>query len=933
MHIPERRNLADTSRNLLLVTFLTLSLTALIFLLAVNSIDRNSRTIFSSVESIIEINTRSFDIYRMLMELELDIRDLINVVLKEPYKLTGARESLRKRFEMIESLAAKGEAGSLQQKLLKQLRWYRSSLERLLWDYGELNSVLYEVYFYINNISQQLSYLEETAGRTLVDYAAEGRNTDSIQQLYVLTSVVREKLLQIQVQVNASVGEFDPVLLAPDEESVAEGKRTSALGRMQVLVNTLRTLPATDEIMSGYSKTILEMAPLLQDNILDLSVKISRLNEHRRLYVVERENTMQLINDLENQNRSRLLSIRSLMERNSRNTMVMAWLISLAVLVIAVVGLLLVRNVGRQLSRSAEEAILAREGAESLNLRLSEEVDARRRLTRDLEQAKEELEQRVMERTVELSSANRGLALEVEERRSVERELASEKERLAVTLRSIGDGVIAVDRNSRVTMLNRAAEKMTGWKMEEAMGKPLQEVFHIICRGTGDVCENPVETLLRTGRIQYLAEETVLLSRDGSSYDISDSCAAIRDMESRVIGAVLVFRDDTERRRMQEEVLKSEKLKSVGVLAGGIAHDFNNILAAILGNISLVKLRIDPQDDPDSHKLLEGAEKASLRARNLTQQLLTFSKGGEPIKKMESIGEIIKDSADFILSGGKVHCDYVIPDGLWPVNIDAGQMSQVVQNVIINSVHAMPGGGKITVTCENFINEEGSGLPLPASEFVRVSFRDEGPGIPKELLDKVFDPYFTTKEEGSGLGLALTHSIISKHQGYIELKSGSWGTDFIIYLPAYPGGEVESHRKKGKAALLPGRARILIMDDEEMVRDIARALLEHLGFEVHTAAEGREAVDLYVSMRESGTPFDAVIMDLTIPGGMGGKEAIRRLREIDPAVKGIVSSGYSNDPVMADYEAHGFSGMVHKPFEIDELLETLREVIGGEGRA
>lgn len=914
-----------------MVSFLTLSLTAFVFLVAVYTLDKNSHTIFSYVEQTIQTNTRSSDLYRMLVTLELDIRELINIILREPYKLVITKESLQEQFERIRKKAAEGVADPLQQKLLKQLQWYRTSLDRLLWYYGEVNSVLYEVYFYINNIKEQLAYMEEAAGKIMVDLALEGRNTEALQQSYVLVNIAREKILQINIMINSSIANNRIDLLVTDKQGIG-GDEDTAIGKLHSLKNTLRTLTASEEAIANYAANIQQTIPLLQDNILDLSVKFENLNEHQRLFVIERDQTMKMLEGLEDQNRSRILSINNLLIQLSQKTRLSAWLIALAVMFISVIGLILTRRMSGQLENTAEEALLSREAAESLNTQLQQEVIERQRIAEELSEARDKLELRVRERTAELSIANRGLALEVEERKSAEDALASEKEQLAVTLRSIGDGVITTGLQGEVILLNKVAEQLTGWSVEEAAGRPLREIFHIVCKESGDPCENPIDILMKNGRIYNLADDTVLIARDGKERDISDSCAPIRDRESRIIGAVLVFRDVTEKKKMQDEALKSEKLKSVGVLAGGIAHDFNNILAAILGNISLARIQLEKrQDGKDPLKLLEGAEKASLRARNLTQQLLTFSKGGEPVKKVESIGSVIKDSADFILSGGKVHCEYKFDDDVWPVNIDAGQMSQVVQNIIINAMDAMPEGGKIEISCTNFFNA-GRVIPaLPEEEYVRISIRDEGEGIPQKLMDRIFDPYFTTKKEGSGLGLALTHSIIFKHHGYIEVNSGQWGTEFIIYLPALPGHTVE-----GKANIVQqvsGRAqgRILIMDDEPMVRDIAGELLVHLGYNVSVAKNGEEAVAMYRERMGSDAPFDAVIMDLTIPGGMGGKEAIQKLQEIDPAVRGIVSSGYSNDPVMAEYEKYGFAGMVHKPFEVDELIGTLSRVIG-QGR-
>ena len=918
--IRQQYPLSGKTRKLLLVSFFTLSLTALAFLLAVYVLDRNNRHIFTFVETTIQSNTRSSDLYRMLVALELDIRDLINVILQKPYKLTTAKDSLNEQLKQIQLKAEQGEASHQQQKLIKQLRWYRTSLHRLLWDYGEVNSVLYEVYFYVNNIQEQLDYMGERAGQVMVDLAIDGRNTDAVQQAYVLATIAREKILQIHILVNSSVASNNLKLLVGDKENLTIAEEDTALGKLEIMTNTLRTLTAAEENIAKYATSIQQTTPLLQDNIFDLSVKFSALNDHYRLFVVERENTMKLLDDLEKNTQNHMLSINQLTKTHSRNTRLAAGLISFVVLVISIVGLILTRKMSRQLEQMAGEALLAREQGETLNVQLQQEVDERKKIAEDLERTKDGLEQRVKERTADLSQ-------EIEERRNTEYALATEKEQLTVTLRSIGDGVITTDMNGKIVLVNKVAEDLTGWRQDEALGKTLSEVFHTINMQSREACENPVDILMRSGMIYPQEEDALLVSRDNSERYVSESCAAISDQNSKIIGAVLVFRDVTGKKKMQDEALKSEKLKSVGVLAGGIAHDFNNILAAILGNISLAKLQIDQEVNSNARKLLEGAEKASLRARNLTQQLLTFSKGGEPVKKVESISEIIRDSANFILTGGKIHCVYDIEENLWPVNIDTGQMSQVVQNIIINAMHAMPDGGRVDISCTNFINENGMIISLPEGNYVRISIKDQGTGIPEELQDKIFDPYFTTKVEGSGLGLALTHSIVAKHQGLILLKSSPIGTEFIIFLPAMPDHILKE--EFGNVNSLAGltSANILIMDDEAMVRDIARDLLVHLGFKVWTVSNGQDAVESYREKMKSGSPFNVVIMDLTIPGGMGGKEAIQRLLEIDPQVKGIVSSGYSNDPVMAEYKKHGFAGMVHKPFEIDELLKTIRTVI------
>jgi CheY-like chemotaxis protein len=386
--------------------------------------------------------------------------------------------------------------------------------------------------------------------------------------------------------------------------------------------------------------------------------------------------------------------------------------------------------------------------------------------------------------------------------------------------------------------------------------------------------------------------------------------------------------DITERKKMEEELLRAQKLESIGLLAGGIAHDFNNILMAILGNISLASM-----EAPSNSRIVErltAAEKASLQAKDLTQQLLTFSKGGAPIKSTASVANLIRDSADFALRGSNVRCEMIIPDDLWPIEVDQGQMNQVINNLIINADEAMPDGGIIAVRAENVIldSESAAALPLRPGGYVKLTISDQGIGIPPEHLSKIFDPYFTTKQKGSGLGLATAYSITQKHDGYITVESRlGAGTTFTILLPA--SLKQTASVAKGEGHPVRGRGRILVMDDEALIRDVVGQMLEFIGYEPDFARDGAEAIERYRIAKESGRPFSAVIADLTIAGGMGGREAIKKLLELDPNAKAIVSSGYSNNPVMANYRQFGFSGVVAKPYEIQKLSDEIYKVIHG----
>ena len=511
-------------------------------------------------------------------------------------------------------------------------------------------------------------------------------------------------------------------------------------------------------------------------------------------------------------------------------------------------------------------------------------------------------------------------------RKMAQQDLASEKERLAVTLRSIGDGVITTDDRGRIVLMNKVAEALTGWRQHEAAGRLLPEVFNIVHQKTGEPCHNPVDEVLSTGEITDLANDTVLIARNGSKKIIADSGAPIRDPQSAVIGSVIVFRDVTEETRMEEELFRVKKLESVGVLAGGIAHDFNNILVGILGNISLARQCLNEPDKADA--MLQNTEKAAMRARDLTAQLLTFSRGGEPVMQSVSIASTIAESAEFALRGSNVNIILDIPDDLWLVNADTSQISQVIQNIVLNSCQAIPEEGTVEISCANCADCDQK-AEFSTKECVRIKIRDNGPGIPQEIIGKIFDPYFTTKDDGSGLGLAICHSIIKKHHGTITVTSEPGrGTVFTISLPKSQNQEVDRQLELPGHSFSRCKAKILVMDDDEMILELSKQMLEYLGHEVVTALDGASALKEYENaMREQGR-FDHVIMDLTIPGGMGGEKAVRQLLKLDPEARAIVSSGYSNDKVMSDYMNHGFKGVIVKPYQMEDLDKAIQKALG-----
>lgn len=374
-----------------------------------------------------------------------------------------------------------------------------------------------------------------------------------------------------------------------------------------------------------------------------------------------------------------------------------------------------------------------------------------------------------------------------------------------------------------------------------------------------------------------------------------------------------------ERERMEQERIRAQKLESLSALAGGIAHDFNNLLTAILGSVSL--LRIDPQRVPER---LEDLELACLRARDLTRQLLTFAKGGAPIRKVFAAWPVVRETATFALRGSRTLARVEAPEDLWHLDADEAQVAQVVQNLVLNAAEAMPQGGTVHVRLCNVTPEAAREVDLdPTARWVLLSVEDEGGGIGEDLLSRIFDPYFTTKPTGSGLGLTTSHSIVVRHGGKVRVQSEPGrGTRFHVYLPAAEGRAPER-------PVLPvpsgaGRGRVLVMDDDPMVRRVASQMLVQLGYEPHAVPDGAAAVDLY---RRDPEGWTAVIMDLTVPGGVGGVEAMRQLREVDPRARAIVSSGYSDDPVMSDPAPYGFRGVLAKPYRVQELSAALQALL------
>jgi len=478
---------------------------------------------------------------------------------------------------------------------------------------------------------------------------------------------------------------------------------------------------------------------------------------------------------------------------------------------------------------------------------------------------------------------------------------------------------IIIHSDETVVFLNSAAVRLLGAAgPEQIIGRSALAYVHPDSQPI--VRKRWLQLTIEKAEVPLIEEK--YLRFDGTTIDVE--VAAIALTFAGRPSVQLIARDITARKRAEEELLRARKLESVGLLAGGIAHDFNNLLTAILGNLSLVETLA--ADRPELAAYLTGAEKASLRARDLTQQLLTFSKGGAPVRKPTSIADAIKESAGFSLSGTNVKCEFNFPDNLWPAEVDEGQISQVMSNLIVNAYQAMPQGGTIRVRAENMTLEPQAELHLRPGRYIQIEVNDQGVGIPHDALANIFDPYFTTKEKGRGLGLATVYSIVKNHEGHIEVKSEvGLGTTFRIFLPAADAKAVAS--SDSEHGVHSGQGRILVMDDEELVREVAADMLRHLGYIVETAAEGASGVARYRQASETGEPFAAVLMDLTVPGGMGGLEMLKALKALNPNVKAIVSSGYSNDPVMSGYRAFGFQGRIVKPYTIANFSRVFQEVL------
>ncbi|MBC8413806.1 MAG: PAS domain S-box protein [Nitrospira sp.] len=505
-----------------------------------------------------------------------------------------------------------------------------------------------------------------------------------------------------------------------------------------------------------------------------------------------------------------------------------------------------------------------------------------------------------------------GIGRDITARKKAEEQISM----LSRIAEQVYDSVITVDLDHRISYVNDAFQKLYGYVPEEVYG----ESPDMLNLETG--CSDFWNMLEKTGIWNGEIENR---KKDGSVFCCEQTVFPILSDTGAVLSYAIIQRDITEQKKLTDELHKTQKLESVGVLAGGIAHDFNNLLAAILNNLFIIKSRT--VSDKVIQERVDSAEKASIRARDLTQQLLTFSRGGAPVKELSNIGKLVRESVELSLMGANVRAELHIPEDLHNVDVDRGQMNQVFNNIIINAKQAMPDGGVIHIRCQNMNIGLQNVMALEPGLYIQIIIKDSGTGIAVKDIKKIFDPYFTTKEEGSGLGLASVYSIIKRHKGNITVESEiGKGTAFVLYIPATMKKISEDPDQLNLE--IQGEGKILIMDDDEFVRESLGEMLKILHYTPIYAKNGSEAIAAYKELLSSNSPVKAIVMDLTIPGAMGGREAIQELLKIDADVRAIVSSGYSYDEVISNYSEYGFRAVLRKPFKgLDDLGKVLKSVI------
>jgi two-component system cell cycle sensor histidine kinase/response regulator CckA len=511
---------------------------------------------------------------------------------------------------------------------------------------------------------------------------------------------------------------------------------------------------------------------------------------------------------------------------------------------------------------------------------------------------------------VRISVAERQIH-ELTERNQARSALVESAQTMTNILEKTTDGFFAVDSEWKLTYINAEAEAMWGRKREELLGALLWEEFPAL-----------IGSIFQTNYEKVMAEHVAI------EFEAVDASGKIwYDVHAYPSngGVSVFFRDISERKKSETERLTTSKLESLGTLAGGIAHDLNNILTVISGNIGLAQIEV-PADSGSLLGFLSKAGQAAQHAAHLSSQLLTFSKGGAPLKKVVSMGDLLEHSAEFALYGSNLRADFDIAVDLWKAEVDAGQIEQVVNALMLNAREAMPHGGTVRVRARNTVVEESANPALKPGRYIKVTISDRGPGIGEDLRTKIFDPYFTTKPAATGLGLAISYSVVKKHGGVLLLESTSTdGSVFAFYLRASENAATGAGEKRGAGRPFHyNHQRILVMDDEEAIRELTSQLLGTLGYEVTAVPDGLEAIRIYERALRKGEHFQAVILDATVRGGMGGVATIERLRSMDPKVNAIICSGYSDEAALSEFLAYGFRGALPKPFTRSELADALQ---------
>lgn len=502
-----------------------------------------------------------------------------------------------------------------------------------------------------------------------------------------------------------------------------------------------------------------------------------------------------------------------------------------------------------------------------------------------------------------------------------EDQLKDEKELLSTTLRSISDGVISTNIKGEIILFNPIAEEITEWQKEDVIGKNINLIFKIKEEEELSI-DNIFESIIKQKKIDYYSYNSELLTKNKNIKNIEFTVSALRDKNKNITGVAIVFKDITKKLKLEEEIMKANKLESLGSLAGGIAHDFNNYMTSILGNISLA---LALTEDNNISKFLTEAENAIIKSKNLAQQLLTFAKGGSPITEPACIKKTIQQALTYITKSSNISFNLELIEDLMPVEIDIEQIGLVFKNIFLNAIQAMPDGGVIKIKANTILINENSNLPIKKGQYIKISITDQGIGIPDNFKDKVFDPYFTLNKNRPGLGLAICYSIIKRHNGLITFESEeNKGSTFYIYLPVSTK-KIEKTVQNNNIKF--GKGKLLIMEDEEVVSNVLASMLSYLGYDYTITKEGSETIEKYKEAKKSGNPFHLILMDLTIKDGMDGETAIKEILKVDPEAKVIATSGYSNSPILSEHRKYGFIDSLVKPYRIETLSEIINKAL------